>query len=242
MNWPIFIPSKGRPSCATAKHFPDAILVVEEDELEAYLEANPGKKILVLPEPNQGIAYVRNFILKHNRNLSKWFWMIDDDVSGFYQTKDKKLVSLPGEQALSQAEAILLTFPTVGQGALEYCQFAWSSTSSTRLNSYCDVCVAINVRYTSLCAYRPEMNLKEDRDFTLQVLKNGAKTLRLSKLSFRAPKNGSNKGGLYQEYQQKTKEREAVDRMALVWGKEVCEPVTKPNGRYDLKIHWRFFK
>lgn len=243
MSWPIFIPSKGRPGCATAAHFPEALVVIEPQDYDAYRHAMPAAKLHVLPEDNQGIAYVRQHILNFERARNNaWYWMFDDDIAGFSRTNAlKRLEKASAAEVLAEAEALITAQPGVGQAALEYAQYAWSNTKPVKLVGYCDVAVAINTHLTRTCRYRPEMALKEDRDFTLQVLANGAKTMRTAMLSFKAPKNGSNKGGLHEEYAKAGREEAAVDRMVAAWPQCVTKQV-KPDGRIDCKINWRFFK
>jgi hypothetical protein len=243
MIWPIFIPSKGRSNLSTFQHIPDATIVVEPQDHTQYLAVNPNANYLVLPENNRGISYVRNFILDYNRSRNiEWYWMLDDDISGLFVTENKRVVRKPSSEVLKRAQDIISSRPGIGQAALEYAQYAWSATNLYRENSYCDVCVAINIKRTMLCQYRSLISLKEDRDFTLQVLSNGSRTLRLSQLSFKTPKNGSNDGGLKPLYQQKTVEAVSVEKMIELWGREICQPVTKKDGRYDVKINWSYFK
>lgn len=242
--WSMFIPSKGRPKARLPTLLPGSTIVVEPQEYATYKSCHPMSEIIVLPENNKGIAYVRNFILNHCReNNYKWFWMFDDDIGAFYQTVNRRLINIDASAALLLAQdSILSGSGNIGQASLEYAQFAWSPARPVKLSSgYCDVAVAINTENTRFCQYRGEMNLKEDRDFTLQVLKNGSRTMRCSHISFKAPKNGSNEGGLKPQYDLKTKEREAVDRMVKYWGRDICSAQIKADGRYDLKINWKFF-
>lgn len=81
--------------------------------------------------------------------------------------------------------------------------------------------------------YRGEFNLKEDRDFVLQCIKNGNGVLRFNKYSFNVPGVGSNKGGLQEEYNNK-KDFESVKRMYKEWHPFVS--VIKKEDRIDLKI------
>jgi hypothetical protein len=64
----------------------------------------------------------------------------------------------------------------------------------------------------------------------------------VQKYSFSAPKNGSNAGGLKEQYAQEGRELEAVRRMATAWGSDICEPIVKADGRHDLRIHWGWFR
>lgn len=240
MKWPIFIPSKGRPNAKLFQMIPEAVLVIEPQDRKPYAEVE--NKKLVMLENNQGIAYVRQFILDHCREFGiEWYWMLDDDISAFYGTHQKKLQPISAQEALKNAQAFILSQQNIGQAALEYAQFAWSQEKSVKLYGYCDVAVAINTGLTKFVNYRPEMNLKEDRDFTLQILASGARTMRCSMLSFRTPKNGANKGGLQGIYAQQGREEATVDRMCAAWPGIVTKQL-KPDGRIDCKIDWKFFK
>jgi glycosyltransferase involved in cell wall biosynthesis len=243
MIWPIYIPSKGRPNPATAKTLAAIphTLIVEPQDMGAYARVNEiGSKLLSLQKDNQGIAYVRNFVLNLCRELNhKWFWMLDDDITGFNRSEGGRNHKTDPAIVLAEAQKIFQSLGQVGQGALEYQQFSWSAKKEHAIG-YCDVAVAINVERTKNLNYRPEMNLKEDRDFTLQVLASGMLTVRSSKLSFAAPKNGSNKGGLYDIYRSGL-EKTASQRMEDAWP-NICKATIKKDGRPDVKINWAAFR
>lgn len=245
----IFIPSKGRSAPGMAKTAINLTdqglpfnLVVEPQEAEAYKASYSEANILVLEESNQGIAYVRNAILKLARGFGYGsFWMLDDDITAVYRQVLGKNVKSTFEDILGAAERLFYTIPEAAQGALEYQQFSWSAKKPHVLNSYCDVAVWIHVKRTLHVNYRPFVNLKEDRDFTLQVLFSGYNTCRASQLGFSAPKNGSNPGGLQEFYAQSGRELEAVKRMCSLWPEYVTRQ-TKSDGRIDCKINWKKFK
>lgn len=248
MSWPIYIPSKGRaltmstPELLKESGVPFKI-VVEPQDYDAYKNANPETSFMVLAKDNQGIGFVRQSILDWARNSKDdWFWMMDDDITGFFKAVNGRNVKTSIDSILSICELNLERTWFVGQAALEYQQYSWSAKKDYTWNSYCDVCVAINTTITKGIDYRSHMDLKEDRDFTLQILANaGLKTVRFSKFSFSAPKNGSNKGGLYQAYQQTDRELEAVNRMVKAWP-GICSLNIKKDGRTDVKINWKLFK
>lgn len=243
MNSPVYVLSKGRAATATSPRLLSLAqvphyLVVEEDEAKAYTLSFPESELIILPKSNQGIAYVRNYILGLNQD---WFWMLDDDIKGFYQRENKKMKAIPASIALSAADSLIRSVNGAAQGALEYQQFAWSTTKDYALNSYCDVCVLIHGGKAKDFQYRAELALKEDRDFTLQLLSAGLKTARVQSYGFSAPANGSNAGGLKSLYEEDERERLAVQRLAAAWP-HVVKAQTKPNGRFDAKINWRSFK
>lgn len=237
----VYVPSKGRPSGSTAKLLAESginfLVVVEPQEYDAY-KAVVGKRLLTLPASNQGIAYVRNWILQHHD--SGWYWMLDDDITAFFKTTNGKNTKVSAREALEGAGGFFIEDASIGQAALEYQQFAWSATRAVKHNGYCDVAVCINKDRVKMLRYRPEVNLKEDRDFTLQVLSSGMRTARVCRYSFAAPKNGSNAGGLSGEYSQTGKELAASRLMCRLWP-GICTPITKRDGRQDVKINWRHF-
>lgn len=253
----VYVPSKGRPNALktiealywgdqTSNQRVTAILVVEPKEEDAYRTAlaeltsarpdiRPQVGVLVLPESDQGIAYVRNFILE-SAALAKMnrFWMLDDDIGAFTRSGKKA----NGCDVLVEADALFMGLPQLGQGALEYGQFSWSAKGPLKFDGYCDVAVWIHVERTRGLSYRPYLTMKEDRDFTLQVLARGWQTARASRLGFNAPKNGSNAGGLKDLYQLNGRERLATDRMIETWP-GICSLNIKPDGRPDTKIDWK---
>jgi len=214
--------------------------VVEPQDHYAYQTGSACRQIHELPANNKGIAFVRNEILTIARDRNyKWFWMLDDDITAFLLCEEGRNIRYPAERVLLEAQKVFSRLGRVGQGALEYQQFSWSARKDHTIG-YCDVAVCINVERTRGLQYRREMELKEDRDFTLQTLSAGWLTVRASKCAFAAPKNGSNQGGLYDVYRAGL-EAEASKRMEVAWP-GICKAVTKPDGRQDVKINWRAFK
>jgi hypothetical protein len=241
MLWDIYVPTKGRAGTSQfLNKFGTQLksiitIAVEPQETSIYKEAYPELEQLPLPANDKGIAFSRQCILDEARSRGdKWFWMIDDDVGRFAKTASDKRICVPCsiQDVLLQAQGVS-ELPKIKQIALEYNQFAWSAKSDFAFNSYCDVCVAINTNVSA--SYRGE---KEDRDFTMQIIHSGFDTVRLRKLSFTCPANGSNKGGLYEQYQQKEWELAAAKALAERWP-WCCSVQTKPNGRVDAKINWR---
>lgn len=244
MVFPILIPSKKRPgSKLFAQLKSEGIpfnIVVEPQDKDNYRAHS--SHLLMLPESNLGLAYSRNFILDHARASGfDWFWMLDDDISKFYKTVSKRNIAISALECLSAAESLFKNDSSCAQAALEYQQFSWGQARPAFINGYCDVAVCINVKRTKTMAYRQQVELKEDRDFTLQCLSKGFRTIRACHLAFAAPQNGSNDGGLFDVYKS-GRERQSVDEMCRMWGPSICKPITKKSGRRDVKINWRFFK
>jgi len=243
MTTPVFIPSKNRATAVkTAQQFDDQnypTIVVEPQDEKAYRQMG-WKNLLVLPKNDQGIAYVRNYILEYviTSRGSVNYWMMDDDISKFIKYIDTKGIKLTGEAATYEAEKHLNQVPNIAQGAMEYNQFAWSQRVECKAIGYCDVAVLMYPKKIGSIRYRSDMNLKEDRDFTIQLLAAGHYTARATKIAFAAPKNGSNKGGLSDFYAQEGREAAASERMVKAWP-GICTFNRKSDGRPDVKINWK---
>ena len=244
MVFPILIPSKKRPESKLflqlkSEGIPFNIVIEPQDRSDYRAHSDC---LLVLPENNQGLAYSRNFVLNYARDRGfDWFWMLDDDIFKFYKTIGKRNIAISARECFEGAEGLFKDMTSVAQAALEYQQFSWSQSKPLHINGYCDVAVCINVKRTKTIAYRQKVELKEDRDFTLQCLSKGFRTVRTCHFAFSAPQNGSIDGGLFDVYKS-GRERQAVDEMCRIWGPSICTPITKKNGRRDVKVNWRFFK
>ncbi len=255
--YPVYVPSKGRSALSnkTLGLLADAGIVanviVEPQEVKSYeFQRGADHRIVSLPEDNRGLAYSRNQILRWSRSIdhpprnflskdfgSTWIWMLDDDISAFYKIIDRRCVKVSAKDVLIAAQQ--MAGHNVGQVALEYQQFAWSAKDPWKKDSYCDVAVCINTLAgtSATPTYDPEVELKEDRDLTMQFIAAGMSTVRVTRFAFAAPKNGSNDGGLRGLYQTPGRERQAVDALVRKWPWCVSAQ-TKRDGRYDAKIAW----
>lgn len=240
--WPVAIPSRGRPEGSTTRLLRAAgiyhELVVEPHEAEEYAAANKNVTIRPLLASGQGLSYARNAILARGVG---WFWMMDDDVQGFFRSQVGKCVKTHPREVLGEAQTWIEKHPHAAQGALEYQQFAWRTAKpGVAINGYADVVVAINAERVRPVRYRAETDMKEDRDFTLQLLSRGHVVVRTRHLAFGAPKNGSNAGGWQPEYQA-GREKRASRALAQLWPRIVTES-EKADGRPDAKINWGVFR
>jgi hypothetical protein len=238
----IFVPSKNRiGNSAFLKYAKENSLlinvVVEPNEHEKYKEAFPSFNYIVLPKNDMGITYVRNFIKSYTEQIGLAdFWQLDDDLTGLFYREGTKLVRA-GIEVLELAKK-QFTENGVALGALEYRQFAWSASKDMVENSFCDSCVYFNNNMTNELRYREYLEGKEDRDFAMQVIKSGNKTGRTTLYAFSSPPNGSNAGGLKEIFYDLGKEEVCSERMIETWGRDICVPITKDNGRKDVKIRW----
>ena len=235
---PVFVPSKGRSNPKFLQLIPEAILVVEPQDVEVYKAANPNTKILVLGENDRGIAYVRQSILDYARQSGiQTFWQIDDDVSILYENVNGKTVKVCPYYALHSAERDFINWGS-GLGGLEYSQYCWGKLRSEYAIGYCEVVSFFDVKQLMNINYR-NLQLKEDRDLSMQVVASGLKATRIRRFGFFCPPNGSNSGGLKPLYDKNYPEIDACKKIVNLWGQKYCNIKIKRDGRIDLKINWR---
>ena len=225
-----FIPTKGRPQTKTYKLFQDAGIEVkhfiEPQEIDKYQVPN---KVSII-ENDKGIGYVRNFMLNYARaNNYEWVIICDDDVVSFgiYNGKTIKKDATIWFDILKKA--MLLPFEIIG---INYTQHAWHEKTNYSINKkFAEVCILMNVKNINW-NYRSEFNLKEDRDFALQTIKNGNGILRFNKYWFSCPDVGSNAGGLQDMYKQK-KDEESAKKMCYEWNPFIT--LQRKGERMDMK-------
>lgn len=225
-----FIPTKGRFNTKTYKLFEEVGIEVkhfiEPQEIDKY---NIPNKISIL-ENNKGIGYVRNFMLNYARqNNYEWVLICDDDVNSFgiYNGKTIKKDASIWIDILNKVKN--LPFELIG---INYTQHAWHEKITYSINKkFAEVCVLMNVSKINW-NYRPEFNLKEDRDFALQTIKNGNGILRFNHYWFACPDVGTNTGGLQDMYKAK-KDEESAKKMCYEWNPFIT--LKNKGERIDMK-------
>jgi hypothetical protein len=225
-----FIPTKNRLNTKTYKLF-EAVGIevkhfIEPQDINRYDVPN---KISILKN-DQGIAYVRNFMLEYAKtNNYDWVLFCDDDVSSFgiYNGKTIKQDASIWFKILDKAKK--LPFELIG---INYTQHAWHEKTSYSINKkFVEVCILINISKINW-SYRSEFNLKEDRDFALQTVKLGNGILRFNHFWFACPDVGSNSGGLQDMYKAK-KDEESAKKMCYEWHPFIT--LQNKGNRIDMK-------
>lgn len=225
-----FIPTKNRFNTKTFKLFESVGIEVkhfiEPQEIDKYQIPNK----ISIEQNNKGIAYVRNFMLDYARkNNYEWVLICDDDVTSFgiYNGKTIKKNASIWFEILEKAKK--LPFELIG---INYTQHAWHEKTNYSINKkFAEVCVLMNVSKIKW-NYRSEFNLKEDRDFALQTIKNGNGILRFNHFWFSCPDVGSNAGGLQDMYKAKRDEESAL-KMCKEWNPFIT--LKKKGDRIDMK-------
>lgn len=200
-----FIPTKGRLNTKTYKLFEEAGIEVkhfiEPKEFNFYEVPNK----INIQKDNQGISYVRNFMLNYAReNNHEWVIFCDDDVKSFgiYNGKTVKKTAGIWNDILEKAKK--LPFELIG---INYTQHAWHEKTSYSINKkYVEVCVLMNVKKIHWDYVK---GMKQDRQFCFETIRNGYGVLKFNHFWFSCPDVGTNKGGLYNEYKNKDDEKAA---------------------------------
>lgn len=229
------IPTKSRFDTKTYKLFEasgiEVFHFIEPSEYESYDVPN---KVNIL-DNNRGISYVRNFIIDWaKQNNHDWVIMCDDDVSGFglYNGRSKLQKNADIWHEVGSI-AYKYGFDITG---INYAQHAWHEKKAYSVNTKnAEVCFMLNMKNITW-RYRPEFDLKEDRDFIMLSIKYGKGILKLNHYFFSCPDIGSNKGGLFEKYQERV-DQETVKKMMNEWNGFVEMKKTSRglDLKYDLK-------
>ena len=232
----VAIPSKGRPSTKVYKLLGDFNVThfVEPQDADAY-KAQGVPNVHILPSNNQGIAFVRNYIIKyHQAKGINWLWMMDDDITGYGIAKAGKTIK-GDHTVLSDFHSRVqqYKFPING---INYCQYAWSySTGKTRYminRKPAEVCTLLYLPKITW-QYRSRLNLKEDRDFCMQAIQHSSGILFDSHSWFNAPGVGSNAGGL-QDLYKLSQDAEAAAKFVDQW--KPWAKLIRKGDRIDAKL------
>lgn len=230
-----YIPTKNRFSTKTYELFQEAGIEVfhfiEPQDLDRYDVPNK----ISIEQNDQGIAFVRNFMIKHaQKSGHKWIIMCDDDVNGFgiFNGKTVKKGAQIWTEIFSVAEN--LPFELIG---INYVQHAWHDKDPISINrKLAEVCVLMNTEKITW-SYNSHLVPKEDRDFALQAIQKGNGILRFNHFWFSCPTVGTNPGGLHEIYAKKNWDKVSALKMCDQWQDYVT--LKKKGDRVDIKIDFK---
>jgi len=220
----IVIPSyKRAEECKTADYLSKATVAVHEFEAEEYRE-NITNNILELPDELQkkGMSAIRNHILdavEDNHVL-----MIDDDIGyigGFegedhYRLSESDVYHLV-ENGFRMAEDMgtKLWGVNLQKDKKFYREYSPFSLSSVILGPFMGIIKDPEIRFDE------RLGLKEDYDYSLQVLKKYRKILRFNKYHYQA-EHIDNEGGAT-TYRTLKEEREQAKLFQEKWGEDIVK-------------------
>lgn len=220
----IYIPSYKRPdTCTTAKNLSEAVICCHEFEAEEYRVFNKND-IMVLPDNigGKGMGIIRNYILDHT--TEKELVMMDDDIQsiGFWEDNERTiLVEDEVYEFIRQAFRMTKELGTVlwGLNMLEdkkaYREFTPFSFSQVVLAPVYGIIKSEKVRFDE------SLGLKEDYDYSLQVLMKYRKILRFNKYHYVAG-HLDMKGGC-STYRSSEKEIQQMQMFREKWGDKIVK-------------------
>lgn len=197
---------------------------VGEKEVKDYSEFIDKKKIIAIPDDhNKNICYARNWLLDNINE--KYLLMIDDDIKsiGYWESNVEYQLSKVGFEKFvengfvmcEEAKTILwgMNLQTDKKFYREYAPFSFLKIVT---NTFFGV---INV--DKEIRYDVDLYLKEDYDFSLQVLKKYGRILRFNKYHYLA--EHINMEGGCSSYRTLEKELEHAKMFQEKWGSKVVQ-------------------
>jgi len=224
-----YIPSKNRPNTKTYVSFENAgikvIHFLEPKDYELYDVPNK----VNIKKTNQGISFVRNFMMNFAKiNKEKWIIFSDDDITAFGIYNGKTITQDANIWHKIYDKAKKLPFELYG---INYVQHAWHEKKTFSINrKYVECCVLINV---AKIKWGYVKGLKQDRQFCMETIKNGYGIVKFNYFWFRCPEVGTNKGGLYDDYKNK-KDYIAAERLVKEY--YPYAKLIKKKDRIDAKL------
>lgn len=176
INYSIYIPSKINSVRCILPRLLNRYnilfkLVVEPQDKKSYENKWGEENILVLPENNKGLCYVRNFIIKYSRSIGeKKHWQLDDDIGGFSLVDGEGLVtSVNPTRALKAIETECDKYINIGlAGPANSCFLQWDKNKKYFL---CNKLVASCLLVDNTCEYvNFNIDRVEDIDCCLTIL------------------------------------------------------------------------
>jgi len=193
----ICCPSYRRPTQVdTLKYIPHITVYVAEKEADAYRIGNKGAIIKTMPDKIQGnIARVRNWIL--DQNPGRIVCIVDDDLQYIGYHERNVIHKLRSEWEISRFlvkyTLMAMDFGTplwgINVNLDKQCYREYTPFSLTSV-----VLAPFMVHISPELRFDERIPLKEDYDFSLQVLNKHRKILRVNKYHYLTKQGGSKTG------------------------------------------------
>lgn len=203
--YPIYIPTKGRAGNVKTYHLLqecglNATLSVEPQEFEEYSKAYPEAPLLRLKKNDQGLAYSRQSILDHARQVGEGvIWQLDDDLTQMtrWNRTKGKFEKCTAKEGLTYVEKVFDRYSNV---ALAMPQFNFFPEYGEGASINTHVYGFILQRTDTGVNYLLQRPWIEDLGFALETLKLGWCTMQVHGATFNAPVPGTQPGGCTPEY------------------------------------------
>lgn len=226
----------------TRKLFPDAVLVVNENERDEYLEKEGGE-ILAHPDNIRGnMSKVRNFIL--DKAEDEEIIMMDDDILDFHYVEFSREKN-SYQNYILEISSLLELIENGFEMARELKTPLWGinvQTDPRFYREYSPVSLKSVILGTFSAhrlidrslRYDVRLGLKEDYDFFLQVMYKHRKVLRFNKYSYRC-RHIDLEGGC-SSYRMLDEEKKQAELLQDKWGKKIVKYDVRRSLNPILKI------
>jgi hypothetical protein len=241
----IYIPSRGRyDTCYTADCLREYdirfFLVVEPQEAEKYIEKYGTDSVLILPENDQGIAYVRNWMKNHSEaEGQQYHWQIDDNVRAFKLREDNKNKKADPYNLLTYVEDYVDKFENIALASLTHVAYAFAQKTDIKFNRQAYMCFLCNNSVDA--EFRKGVQV--DTDYSMQVLTKNWCTVIFTRLLIDKVGTGKMKGGLAEIEYANGGRRARNLKLVELWHHAFKEEVMS-NGKSRIKPSrvWSNFK
>ncbi|KAG8342508.1 hypothetical protein TRVL_06664 [Trypanosoma vivax] len=178
----------------------------------------------------------------------RWFWVFDDDIVRFFIAVGKKNFNISAREVfasvysrIAHLHGVACDMSDVAIFSLEYSRYAFQyGDDDLALNSYNNI--ASLYRYDLIpqgMHYR--FRIREDYDFTLQLISKGLKTARFRNLSFDVPCMAEAPGGMTDYYRNQKEDIRRQNRLFVSKWPTVAQECVKGKGaqlRDDIRVRW----
>ena len=227
----ICIPSYKRANdCVAAQYIKSATIFCHEFEADEYRKYNDNP-IIVIPDDlkGKGMGIIRNYILD-NAGVDE-ILMVDDDVKsvGYYEGGER--IELTGEEVeifakdmfrLAREAGTIVWGVNMQSDKKFYREYSPFSLSSCVLGPFMGIINDKDLRFDE------KLGLKEDYDFSIQVLRKYRKILRFNKYHYIAS-HIEKKGGCA-SYRTQDKEIQQAEAFQRKWGSRIVKIKRKTQG------------
>lgn len=242
MDYQVFIPTYGRAGhMKTHEVFPDAVIVCPDSQLEDYKKHYPDLEYMTFPVELEGnMARKRNFIMKNAQ--SDWIVMLDDDLDGFGYIERGKQMKMDyqmikevfdnGFRMCEEAGTVLwgLNLQTDPKFYREYSPISFLSPVLGPFSAH--------IR-NSKCKYDERLPLKEDYDYSLQVLREYRKILRFNKYAYYAGHLNNSSGGGYMSFRRMDEELRQNKLLQKKWGSDIVKFDMKKSVNPRIRVPYK---
>ena len=236
----VAILSKGRPNFSASKVFKNPIVFVEPQDMESYQKYNPDMTLINIRKDNQGIVYVRNFILDYMGE--EVFCKSDDDIESFYQREGTKFVPVSSDIVLGEIEKFM-SENNIAACGLPPKQTSWYYKGLVKKNMKIFNIIFLNGFLLKPLRYDENISNGQDIDLCFQLIRSGRGSYGYFKFAYQNASGGSLEGGLQDNLSKLAmqerirKKLECIEYMNRKWGSKSVTAIIK-NNKVSHRVNW----